>query len=97
MYDVGNNDAGCVVSGDPHLYELVNTGTGWCGQAVVYTCRIKVDMDRVRVLLKHLELNGGFYQRAWHGRVVMRIDVYLGTVALELPRLQPTISPGAVT
>jgi hypothetical protein len=86
-----------VVSGDPYLYELVNTDAGWCSQAVVYTCGIKVDMDRARVLSKYLELNGGFYQRAWHGRVVMRIGVYLGTVALERPRLQPTIRPGAVT
>ena len=54
-------------------------------------------MDRVRVLSKHLELNGGVDKHAWHGRVVMRIGVYLGTVALEQPRLQPTIGPGAVT
>ena len=84
-------------SGDPYLFESVNNGAGWCSEAVVCACGTKVDMDRVRVLLKQLELNGGFYQRAWYGRVVMRIGVYLGTVALELPRLQPTISPGAVT
>jgi hypothetical protein len=41
-----------------YLYDIVNTGTGWCNQAMIYICGNKMDTDRIRVLLKYLELKG---------------------------------------